>query len=65
MAQVGVPRLHLAHNFQILLHLGELLALLVLDFFLVADRHEEVVFKRRDLQILQQNCLAVFFQLSH
>jgi hypothetical protein len=65
VAQVGVPRLHLAHNFQILLHLGELLALLVLDFFLVADRHEEVVFKRRDLQILQQNCLAVFFQLSH
>jgi len=65
VAQVGVPRLHLAHNFQILLHLGELLALLVLDFFLVADRHEEVVFKRSDLQILQQNCLAVFFQLSH
>jgi hypothetical protein len=64
MAQIRVPGLHLVHGLQILLYLNELLTLLVLDIFLVAHRHEEIVLERRNLQILQQDSLTILFELG-
>jgi hypothetical protein len=52
--------LNRVHAFKLLLHLVELNLLLLLNFLMVTNCGKEIILKRCNMQVLQQNGLVVF-----
>jgi hypothetical protein len=48
------------HALKLLLHLAELNLLLLLNFLMVSNCGKEIILKRCNVQVLQQNGLVVF-----
>jgi hypothetical protein len=57
--------LNCVHAFKLLLHLVELNLLLLLNFLMVTNCGKEIILKRCNMQVLQQNGLVVFLYLRH